>query len=217
MTLSIIAKELGPVTNRLPPHEMPGPDGSKFMMVEETLNPAIMATHTFATAPQDLDVVLVPGGAGNRLFELGPTPDMSIENFLVATYPKLKYLLSVCTGSATLARAGLLDGKKATSNKAAWSWVVTHGENVTWVPTARWVVDGNIWTSSGIAAGMDMTYAFIREYYGADDDMPLRVVNLMEYAPHTDAHWDPFSVVHNVPGADAAQRGLADCTKPAGY
>lgn len=198
MTLSIIAKQLGPVSNRVPTHEMTGSDGATFLMSETTLDPSIVATHTFATAPKDLDVILVPGGGGNRLFEIAGKVDTSIEDFLVSRYPSLKYLVSVCTGSATLARAGLLDGRKATSNKAAWSWVMTHGKNVTWVPTARWVVDGNVWTSSGVAAGMDMTYAFLREYFGMDDASVPTMINRIEYAPHTDPHWDPFSVVFNV-------------------
>ncbi len=61
----------------------------------------------------------------------------------------LKYLLSVCTGSWLLARAGLLDGKKATSNKFAWEATVQQSDKTVWIRTARWVHDGNIITASG--------------------------------------------------------------------
>lgn len=77
----------------------------------------------------------------------------ALNAFIAEQYPKLEYLLSVCTGARNLADAGVLEGKRATSNKAVWDTVITHGKNVTWVPTARWVTDGNIWTSSGVAAG----------------------------------------------------------------
>ena len=44
--------------------------------------------------------------------------------------------------------------------------------------------------------GIDMTYALLKHIYGAEKINPM--MNTIEYAPHTDAHWDPFSVVHNV-------------------
>lgn len=110
----------------------------------------LLATHSFANAPP-LDILLIPGGLGNRVLE--QHNDTAVEDFIAERYPQLKYLLSVCTGAVSVAKSGLLEGRRATSNKAAWKWVVGYGKNVTWVPTARWVVDGNIWTSSGVAAG----------------------------------------------------------------
>jgi transcriptional regulator GlxA family with amidase domain len=63
---------------------------------------------------------------------------------------------------------------------------------VKWARNARWVVDGNIWTSSGISAGIDMTYAFIAEQYGQDiaDD----TAKGAEYVRNTDPNADPFAV-----------------------
>ena len=61
-------------------------------------------------------------------------------------------VLCVCTGSALLARTGLLDGKEATSNKMAWDWVILQNHNVVLKRNARWVVDGKFYTSSGITA-----------------------------------------------------------------
>ena len=64
----------------------------------------------------------------------------------------LKYLLSVCTGSWLLAKAGLLDGKKATSNKMSWEGALAVSDKPDWVKHARWVHDDNIITASGKAA-----------------------------------------------------------------
>jgi transcriptional regulator GlxA family with amidase domain len=83
---------------------------------------------------------------------LEPPPiGLDIIEFIKETYPKLRYIISVCSGATLLARAGVLDGKRATTNKSVWEWAVLQGPKVKWVPTARWVVDGNIWTTSGVA------------------------------------------------------------------
>jgi len=62
---------------------------------------------------------------------------------------------------------------------------------VDWVAKARWVVDGNIWTSSGIAAGMDCMYAFVGYIWGEEESKDLAMS--LEYERHTDSHWDPFA------------------------
>ena len=102
-------------------------------------------------------------------------------------------IASVCTGAAILASAGLLDGCRATSNKRAFSWVKQFGYDVTWVSRARWVHDGNRWTSSGVMAGLDMTVALLVELYG--QDRVKKVVDEIEYLPCNDADDDPFSSV----------------------
>lgn len=56
--------------------------------------------------------------------------------------------------------------------------------------------DGKTWTSSGVAAGLDMTYAFVKQLYG--NKIADTVVNGIEYAQHQDLDWDLFSVVYNV-------------------
>ena len=107
--------------------------------------PKILPTHTFATAPE-LDVLLVPGGAGVR------APDVkNITDFIADRYPSLEYLITVCTGAGLAAKSGVLDGRRATTNKSAWSTVTAWGPNVNWIRQARWVVDGNIWTASGVS------------------------------------------------------------------
>lgn len=65
----------------------------------------------------DIDVLIVPGGAGTRVDR---TPEI---NFIREMYPKLQYIIGTCTGVTLMAKAGVLDGKEATSNKRAWSWV----------------------------------------------------------------------------------------------
>jgi transcriptional regulator GlxA family with amidase domain len=141
----------------------------------------------------DIEVLIVPGGGGTR-------QNISEEiAFVKDMYPKLKYIISVCTGATILSRAGVLDGKKATTNKRSWPWAVAQGPNVTWVPTARWVEDGNIFSSSGVSAGIDVAYAWVSRVYG--EPVANYLALSAEYNRETDAHHDPFGKVWDVPGA----------------
>src|SRR4029434_7848126 len=111
--------------------------------------------------------------------------------FLVAQHGSVEVLASICTGAGLLARAGILDGRRATSNKRAWKWVVSQGPRVRWVPEARWVEDGNVFTAGGVAAGIDMSLAVIARLVGPD--IANKVAEGTEYDWHRDASWDPFA------------------------
>ncbi len=104
MTLSIISKNVGPVTTLIPPHllEQTGlPIDPSFM-----IGPSITATHTPLTAPA-LDIIFVPGGEGNVV--LAQANDTWVESFIASRFAQLDYVLSVCTGSVSLAKAGVLE------------------------------------------------------------------------------------------------------------
>lgn len=121
-------------------------------------------TNEITAIPNELEILFIPGGIGTR---------KEVDNaFLIDAIKELsglsRYVLTVCTGSALLAKTGLLDNKKATSNKRAFSWVVTNGANVIWDKKARWVVDGKYYTSSGVSAGMDMALDFLSDRYGVE-------------------------------------------------
>ncbi|KAJ5811463.1 hypothetical protein N7474_007764 [Penicillium riverlandense] len=174
VSLSMLSSTLEPVTTK--PPGFPAAIGQ-----------SIVPTHTFATAPP-LDVLLVPGGRGAR----GSSPVVQeIIAFVKATYPQLKYLITVCTGSGLAARAGVLDGKRATTNKMAWQEITALRPEVVWVPRARWVTDGNIWTSSGVSAGIDVTLAWIEEVFGKQTAK--KIADGIEYTRHEDPSLDPFA------------------------
>jgi transcriptional regulator GlxA family with amidase domain len=162
--------------------------------VGSNFSESVLPTHTYANPPTNLDVLLVPGGAGTRAPDLNSTIA-----YVKDVYPNLKYIISVCTGATILARAGILDGRRATTNKHAWAWATSTGPDVNWVPTARWVVDGNVWTTSGVAAGLDGVFAFVSYAWGEDIAGPL--ADSIEYERHTNSSWDPFAKIFNVPGA----------------
>ncbi|RGB41477.1 ThiJ/PfpI domain-containing protein [Rhizophagus diaphanus] len=142
--------------------------------------------YNFENCP-DFDILFIPGGIGTK----DELENSDFLDFIKQRVPKVKYVLTVCTGSGLLAKTGLLDGKKATTNKQAWNWMTSFGPNVSWVRKARWVVDGKFYTSSGVSAGMDMALGFISDIYGREkaDEVALTA----EYEWHDDPHWDPFA------------------------
>ena len=103
---------------------------------------------------------------------------------------KAELTMSVCSGSAILAKAGLLDGLRATSNKQWFDLARGQSAKVEWVTEARWVEDGAFATSSGVSAGMDMALAVIARLYGKAKAQ--EIADATEYSWHTDAARDPF-------------------------
>ena len=136
-----------------------------------------IATDRLENIRKGEDIFLIPGGPGTR---------KAIDNTALVTLVReisvaSAYVLTVCTGSALLARTGLLNGLQATSNKKAFEWATSFGENVRWIRQARWTVDGKYYTSSGVSAGMDMTFGFLSDRH--DPDFARMVAYQMEY------HW----------------------------
>lgn len=100
-------------------------------------------------------------------------------------------VLTVCTGSALLAKTGQLDNHKATSNKSAFDWVSGLNSNVNWIRKARWVVDEKIYTSSGITAGIDMALAFISDKISTN--VAEQVSKTLEYIWNSNNEEDLFA------------------------
>jgi transcriptional regulator GlxA family with amidase domain len=174
----------------------PETDCSQSMQIDRTFEEQLNIQETGGHRDNGkgaIDVLIVPGGVGTR-------NDMTAEiDFIKRMYPSLKAVLSVCTGSTLLARAGILDGRRATTNKRAWEWATSNGPNVNWVGEARWVVDGNITTGSGVSAGIDATYAFVSDNYG--ETIAQELADSAEYVRWIDADHDPFAKRWNVEGA----------------
>lgn len=131
--------------------------------------------------------LFVPGGPGTRNRVNEPGFIKALADLAAGS----DYIMSVCTGSALLARAGVLDGKNATSNKRAFGWVIGNSGAVNWKYQARWVVDGKIYTSSGVSAGLDMAFAFVRQAYG--DELAETIAGIIEYTPVESPGDDPFA------------------------
>ena len=138
------------------------------------------------------DWLLVPGGFGTR----EAVNDAALIGWLRERIPAAELIMTVCTGTALVARTGLLDQHRATTNKRAFGWVAEQGPAVDWVREARWVRSGRFATSSGVSAGIDMALAIVEDFFGAARAEALRVAT--EYDWHRDPTWDPFARLHGL-------------------
>ncbi|AKA67857.1 DJ-1/PfpI family protein [Clostridium scatologenes] len=132
-------------------------------------------------------ILVIPGGMGTR--ELVNNTCFLDKLKLIAE--KSTYCLSICTGSAVLAKCGVLKNRKATSNKQALEWVKSVSDQVNWIEKARWVADGKYYTSSGISAGIDMTLGFVSDIFGRDK--AVKIANDIEYIWNDDCTDDIFA------------------------
>jgi transcriptional regulator GlxA family with amidase domain len=131
-------------------------------------------------------ILFIPGGVGVK--------DQVNNDTFIAMLRSLAenaaFILTVCTGSILLARTGMLDGRRATSNKRLFAWTKT-APGVDWVRKARWVKDGTIYTSSGVSAGTDMALGFVADMLGYP--AAHQVSREIEYEWNEDPGYDPFS------------------------
>lgn len=132
-------------------------------------------------------ILLIPGGVGTRLL----VRDGSATGRIREAAELAEWCLTVCTGSALLAQTGLLDGKKATSNKMAFEWAAGTRPQVQWIRRARWVADGKFYTSSGVSAGIDMALGFLADRFGTD--FSEQAARKIEYIWNRNANEDPFA------------------------
>lgn len=147
-------------------------------------------SYSFDSAPQ-LDILMIPGGMGTRREVNNP----ALLEFLRIQDKKTEWTTAVCTGSAILAKAGILKGRHATSNKLAFDFAVNQDHSVHWKKDARWIMDGKYVTSSGVSAGTDMALGLVEKIYSRH--MAEKIANETEYMWNDDPSLDPFAVMKN--------------------
>lgn len=107
------------------------------------------------------EMVLVPGGRGNRPL----MKDETLLDWLRAIDRSTKWTVSVCTGSLLLGAAGLLEGRRATTN---WLELDTLGELGADPVGGRFVEDGKVLTAAGVTAGIDMALHLVAREVGPE-------------------------------------------------
>jgi transcriptional regulator GlxA family with amidase domain len=122
----------------------------------------VVPRHDFADAPR-IDLLVVPGGFGTRRL----LNDEETLDWIRRTAAAARQVTSVCTGSLLLARAGLLQGRRATTHWASLDLLGSLDAGVT-VERASRVVDDGVITSAGVASGMDMAFYIVETLFGRE-------------------------------------------------
>lgn len=170
-----------------------GPE--KCLMIAENPDPVICSKGmsinphvTFEDCPQ-LDFLLVPGGEGTHR----EVENQSLIQFVADQAEHCKAVLSVCTGTFILHRAGLLTNKQATTHWLSLDKLRNLGDVE--VVENRVVRDGNIWTSAGVSAGIDLALAFIE--YMTNEKTAGKIQLGAEYYPSGKS----YGRMHEIPQA----------------
>jgi len=140
---------------------------------------SVNPTYTVENCPPP-DILLVPGGRGTRAAI--DNPDLIAWIQRVAEPAEL--VLSVCTGSLVLGRAGLLDGLAATTYHTEFDHLAELAPTATLKPGTRYVDNGRVITSAGVSAGIDMALYVVERLHGVEQAR--WTANHMEYT-----HWQP--------------------------
>jgi transcriptional regulator GlxA family with amidase domain len=144
------------------------PSPFEVLLVAENNAPVVTAggmkvipDHTFTSCPR-LDILVVPGGWGTRRERDNP----AMLDWLRLRAPEVEILTSVCTGAMLLGAAGLLDGRRATTHWRSLDWLRESFPAVTVAYEEHVVEDGPVFTSAGIAAGIDLALKVVARYHG---------------------------------------------------
>lgn len=133
---------------------------------------------TFDDHPE-LDVLLVPGGRGARVTQIG---NAALTGWIAKTAERADWVTSVCTGSFLLHEAGPARGRRVATHWSSEDKLEARGD-VTVVRDARYVVDGDLVTSQGVSAGIDMALWLIGRIHGRDHARTVRRYIQYEPAP----------------------------------
>ena len=110
------------------------------------------------------DTALVSGG--DNL--IGRPIDPALVDALKTLRPRARRMASICTGSFVLAQAGLLDGRRATTHWRHTRLLARAYPAITVEPDAIFIRDGDVYTSAGVSAGIDLALALVEDDYGVD-------------------------------------------------
>lgn len=160
-------------------------EGDRAVLIAERTGPVrcakgmrVVPDCTFDDHPE-LDVLLVPGGRGARVTQIG---NAALTGWIAKTAERADWVASVCTGSFLLHAAGPARGRRVATHWTHEDELEARGD-VTVVRDARYVVDGDLVTSQGVSAGIDMALWLVGRIHGRDHARTVRRHIQYEPAP----------------------------------
>ncbi|MTV50868.1 DJ-1/PfpI family protein [Heliobacillus mobilis] len=122
----------------------------------------IQPDYSFENAPK-FDILIVPGGYGAEEIEIHKP---NVITWLQKQEERVELICSVCTGAFLLAKAGILDGKKATTHWMDIDRLEAEFPNILVIRDVKYVDEGSVITSSGISAGINMSFYMVQKLLG---------------------------------------------------
>jgi len=135
----------------------------------------VVPDYCFADNPK-FDILIVPGGYGAEEIEIN---NILVIDWLKEQMTKVELMASVCTGAFLLAKAGLLDGKKATTHWMDIDRLEREFEKVSVERGVKFVDEGSIFTAGGVSAGINMSIYIVTKLLG--EKVGLSTAKRMEY------------------------------------
>ena len=111
-----------------------------------------------------IDTLIVPGGSGVRKAAVDPAIVAAVRTMA----QRSRRVVGVCSGGFVLAAAGLLSGKRVTTHWARGASLAELHPDVHVDVDPIWVCDGNVWTSAGVTAGIDVSLALVEDDHGVE-------------------------------------------------
>jgi transcriptional regulator GlxA family with amidase domain len=141
----------------------------RILLVSEKLGPVLAVGGlrftpdvTIDNCPEELDLLIVPGGLGTR----EEVTNINLLNWIANRSSNTRLTASVCTGSSLLGKAGLLDGREATTHWRAFDFLRQAAPNAHIRDDVRFTLVDPIFTSAGISAGIDMALRIVSHFFG---------------------------------------------------
>ena len=141
-----------------------------------TRNGLQVAPHYSFTDNPSFDTLIIPGGYGAEEIEIH---NDVVLNWIKENMPKVSLMTSVCTGAFLLAKAGLLEGKKATTHWMDIDRLESEFDTITVMRDVKYVDEGSIITSGGVSAGINMSFHIIKKLLG--EEIARTTAKRMEY------------------------------------
>ena len=153
-------------------------DTGKLYSMRKSLT--ILPDYNFKTVPK-VDILVIPGAGESLMTAVNKPENIAWINSVYATS---KMAMSICTGAAFFAKAGILDGKKATTHWGATHMLQEYAPKSTILDNARYVLDGKLLTTAGVSAGLDGALFLVNELRGSAEAQ--KIARAIEYDK-----WDP--------------------------
>ncbi len=144
-TVSIVAEQKGPV--------------------KSSSGVSLVADMSYEDTKNDIDTLMV-AGATHLSYLDAAKKDLKLRSWLTQMMPKVRRMVSICTGALILAEAGLLDGRKATTHWLYCDQLALQHKSIRVEPDKIFVRDGNMYSSGGVTAGIDLALNLVEEDWG---------------------------------------------------